>query len=93
MKVFLDSIGCRLNQSEIETMARQLLAAGHEIVSSAAEADRVVLNTCAVTKEATKDTKQKVRRFNRANNSAEIIWGPDLETDNTILCRVTVEAP
>ena len=73
MKVYLDSIGCRLNQSEIETMARQLLAAGHEVVSSAAEADRVVLNTCAVTKEATKDTKRKVRRFHRANDSAEII--------------------
>lgn len=25
--------------------------------------------------------------------SAELIWGPDLETDNTILCRMTVEAP
>ena len=25
--------------------------------------------------------------------SAELIWGPDLETNNTILCRVTVEAP
>ena len=24
---------------------------------------------------------------------AEFIWGPDLETDNTILCRVTVDAP
>lgn len=24
---------------------------------------------------------------------AELIWGPDLETNNTILCRVTVEAP
>jgi hypothetical protein len=25
--------------------------------------------------------------------SAQLIWGPDLETDNTILCRVTVNAP
>lgn len=25
--------------------------------------------------------------------SAELIWGPDLETSNTILCRVMVEAP
>lgn len=25
--------------------------------------------------------------------SAELIWGQDLETDNTILCRVTVDAP
>lgn len=27
------------------------------------------------------------------NGSARIIWGPDLETDNTILCRITVEDP
>ncbi|MEM9777069.1 MAG: PEBP family protein [Chloroflexota bacterium] len=26
-------------------------------------------------------------------SSAQLIWGPDLETDNTLLCRVTVEAP
>lgn len=29
----------------------------------------------------------------RWNQSAELIWGPDLETNNTILCRVTVAAP
>lgn len=27
------------------------------------------------------------------DSSAELIWGPDLEINNTILCRVTVEAP
>jgi threonylcarbamoyladenosine tRNA methylthiotransferase MtaB len=34
MKVYLDTVGCRLNQSEIERMARQFRAAGHEIVAS-----------------------------------------------------------
>ena len=34
--------------------------------------------------------RQPVQIF---TNSAELIWGPDLETNNTILCRVTVEAP
>ncbi|MFK7804413.1 MAG: PEBP family protein [Anaerolineae bacterium] len=27
------------------------------------------------------------------DSNAEIIWGPDLETDNTVLCRVTIQAP
>ncbi|MEM7335402.1 MAG: PEBP family protein [Chloroflexota bacterium] len=27
------------------------------------------------------------------NSSAKLIWGPDLETDNTLLCRMTVEDP
>ena len=37
MKIFLDTIGCRLNQAEIESLARQFRAAGHEIVPTAAE--------------------------------------------------------
>lgn len=27
------------------------------------------------------------------SSEAQIIWGPDLETNNTVLCRVTVESP
>jgi len=27
------------------------------------------------------------------DSSAQFVWGPDLETNNTVLCRVTVEAP
>ena len=73
MKVFLDSIGCRLNQSEIETMARQLLAAGHEIVDDAAQADKVILNTCAVTRSATRTARNRTRRFHRDNQAAEIL--------------------
>jgi threonylcarbamoyladenosine tRNA methylthiotransferase MtaB len=73
MKVYLDSIGCRLNQSEIETMARQLLANGHQIVSDATEADKVVINTCAVTQEAARDARHLTRRIHRGNPTAEII--------------------
>lgn len=73
MKVFLDSIGCRLNQSEIETMARQLLAAGHEIVAQPEDADKIILNTCAVTKEAARDARSKTRRFHRSNETAEVV--------------------
>lgn len=73
MKVFLDSIGCRLNQSEIETMARQLMSAGHEIVDDAGKADKVILNTCAVTREAARDARKRTRRFHRRNRQAEIV--------------------
>jgi threonylcarbamoyladenosine tRNA methylthiotransferase MtaB len=73
MKVFLHSIGCRLNQSEIETMARQLMAAGHELVADAAEADKAIINTCAVTREAAKDARSMTRRIHRANGEAEIV--------------------
>jgi threonylcarbamoyladenosine tRNA methylthiotransferase MtaB len=73
MKVYLDSIGCRLNQSEMESLARQLLAAGHEIVADPAGADTAVINTCAVTAEAAKDARNLTRRIHRANGEAEIV--------------------
>ena len=58
-------VGCRLNQAEIEQMARQFRAQGHEIATSAASADMVVINTCSVTSEAAADSRQKIRRAAR----------------------------
>ena len=66
MKIYLDTVGCRLNQSEIETMARQFRAAGHEIVASAQGADLAVVNTCAVTSDAAADSRQMIRHLARA---------------------------
>lgn len=73
MKIFLDSLGCRLNQSEIETMARQWLAAGHEVVAEPAAADTIILNTCAVTAQAAKDARGRTRRLHHDNPAAELI--------------------
>ncbi len=66
MKIYLDTIGCRLNQSEIESMARQFRAAGHEVVASVQDADMAVVNTCAVTAEAASDSRGKIRHIARA---------------------------
>ncbi len=72
MKAHLQMVGCRLNQSEIETMARQFQALGHDIADSPAEADHLVVNTCAVTKEAEKTSRKLIRDFRRANPAGEI---------------------
>jgi threonylcarbamoyladenosine tRNA methylthiotransferase MtaB len=66
MKIFLDTIGCRLNQAEIENMARQFRAAGHEIVATADSAEMAVVNTCAVTTQAASDSRSKIRNIARA---------------------------
>ena len=54
-------------------MARQLAAGGHTLTTDPAEADTVILNTCAVTAEAARDARNLTRRFARANESAEIV--------------------
>lgn len=65
MKIFLDTIGCRLNQAEIENMARQFRIAGHEIVANADSAEMAVVNTCAVTTQAASDSRSKIRNIAR----------------------------
>jgi threonylcarbamoyladenosine tRNA methylthiotransferase MtaB len=75
MKVYLDSIGCRLNQSEIEKLGRQFREAGHELVGSAADADLVVVNTCAVTAAASADSRKKIRHAARAGNVRIVATG------------------
>src|SRR5512140_3522908 len=75
MKSYLDTIGCRLNQSEIESMARGFRAAGHEIVDSAEAADLAIVNTCAVTNEAAADSRAKIRQIGRAGVSEIVATG------------------
>lgn len=75
MKIFLDTIGCRLNQAEIETISLQFRAAGHAIVASPAEADLAVVNTCTVTAEAASDSRAAIRRANRLGAEAIVVTG------------------
>lgn len=81
MKVYLDSVGCRLNQSEIEIMAHQFRAAGHDIVAAAEIADIAVVNTCAVTAAAAADSRGKIRHVARLGDARIVATG----------CWVTLE--
>src|SRR5579885_2503320 len=59
------TFGCRLNAYEAEIMRREALNAGL--------ADTVIVNTCAVTKEAERQARQAIRRARRARPDARII--------------------
>jgi threonylcarbamoyladenosine tRNA methylthiotransferase MtaB len=75
MKILLDTIGCRLNQSEIEMMARGFRAAGHEITAEPGEAALAVVNTCAVTAGAASDSRGRLRQLARAGVGQIIATG------------------
>jgi threonylcarbamoyladenosine tRNA methylthiotransferase MtaB len=72
MKVHLKMLGCRLNQSEIDMMARQFEQQGHHITENPEEAEQIIVNTCAVTNEASRSSRQMIRDLNKANSAAEI---------------------
>ena len=71
-RVYLRSLGCRLNQSELEALARQLAGRGCQVVDNPARADICVVNTCAVTAEAERKTRHLLRALARANPQARI---------------------
>ncbi len=75
MNIFLDVIGCRLNQSEVEGYANVLRALGHQIVSDPSEADIAIVNTCAVTVKAAADSRKKLRRAGRKGAGKVVATG------------------
>ncbi len=75
MKIFFDVIGCRLNQSEVETFANTFRALGHQIVADPAEADLAIVNTCAVTVKAAADSRKQLRRAARQGSRQVIATG------------------
>lgn len=73
MRVFLDSVGCRLNQSEIELIGSRLREAGWELVPNPEASDIVILNTCAVTSAAAADSRGRARGAHRRNQGAKLV--------------------
>lgn len=89
MLFFLHSLGCRLNEAELEDWARQFRQRGYHLAERVEDADLVVLNTCAVTAEAARKSRQMARRLNRHNPHARMVMTgclaslapPDLAAD------------
>jgi len=72
-RVAFDTLGCKLNQAETESMARELAAAGYELVDSVDEADVYILNTCTVTHIADRKSRNLLRQAHRRNGAARLI--------------------
>ncbi len=73
MQVYLTTLGCRLNEAEIESWASAFQRHGHALTAQADIADLVVVNTCAVTAEAARKSRQLIRRVQRQNPHAKLI--------------------
>lgn len=72
MRIYFTSLGCKLNQAEIEALARQALAAGCAVAADPAAADWAVVNTCTVTHVAARKSRQAVRALRRRNPALRI---------------------
>ena len=73
MNIIFQALGCRLNEAELETWANQLMKLGHQITSECEDADIVVFNSCAVTGEADRKSRQQINRLHRKNPQAKLV--------------------
>jgi threonylcarbamoyladenosine tRNA methylthiotransferase MtaB len=73
MTFALHSIGCRLNQYEIEAIGAKLEALDFQNVPFAEPADVTVINTCTVTVRADSDARGAIRKARRASPHGKII--------------------
>ncbi len=73
MKIHLNSLGCRLNEAELEQWANDFTRSGNIVTADAEDADVIVMNTCAVTKEAVRKSRQRTQRLQRTNPSAKLV--------------------
>lgn len=72
-RIAIESLGCKLNQAEVDSLARQMTARGHLLAQSADEADVYVLNTCTVTHIADRKSRHLLRAARRRNPQALIV--------------------
>ena len=72
MKAAFYTLGCKVNQYESAAMAQALEKNGITIVPHTEKADIFIINSCTVTAESERKTRQAVRRF-RKNNPDSII--------------------
>ncbi len=72
-RVALDSLGCKLNQAEIQALSRQLAGAGYTLVKPTDKADIYILNTCTVTHVADRKSRHLLRLARRRNPSVRLV--------------------
>ena len=73
MRVYLESLGCKLNQCERDALAAQFAEAGHTVVLEPEQADVCVVNTCAVTHVAARKSRQRLRHMQRRSPAARLV--------------------
>ena len=68
------TLGCRLNHADTALLSARLQNAGYELRDNFdVEPDLILLNSCAITAEAERKSRQQIRKFRREHPAAQII--------------------
>lgn len=71
--VSFTTLGCKVNQFETEAMTELLEKEGFEVLPSGENSDIYIINTCAVTKESERKSRQFINKAKRINPNAMVV--------------------
>jgi threonylcarbamoyladenosine tRNA methylthiotransferase MtaB len=74
-KYRLTTLGCKVNQYESQLLRQTLEAAGFTAAVKGEPHDIAVVNTCAVTNEATRKSRQSIRSLSRKGTTPVVVVG------------------
>ena len=72
MKLHFATLGCKVNQSETQALQTLLTEGGHRLCAVGEKADAVIINTCTVTAESGRKSRQAIRRA-KENHAGAIV--------------------
>lgn len=73
MDICIMTLGCKVNKYESDALAYNLALSGHNVFDTLKKADVYIINTCAVTGEAEKKSRQMIARCRKFNPNAKIL--------------------
>jgi threonylcarbamoyladenosine tRNA methylthiotransferase MtaB len=73
VKVNFQSLGCRLNEAELEYWSSDFVRRGHQLTKESGDADLVVFNSCSVTGEADRKSRKLINRIHKANPQTRLV--------------------
>ena len=74
MKAVVFTLGCKVNECESDSLIAGLIERGYQVSDKLVPADLYIINTCAVTAEAEKKSRQTASRVQKLNPNAKIIF-------------------
>ncbi len=74
MKAVVFTLGCKVNECESDSLITGLENLGYEVSDKLVPADLYIVNTCAVTNEAEKKSRQMESRIKKISPNAKIIF-------------------
>lgn len=73
MNIYFYTLGCKVNQYETQEIAELFERSGYSVTDSVLNADIAVVNSCTVTAESVRKTRQTVRRLKKQNPNCVLV--------------------